>query len=710
MEQVTLAFAILLGVGLVIAQAGKFLKLPSVTGYILAGLLLGPSGLGVISEEISSEKLRHFTEIALMLVAFGIGEHIEFKEVKKIARQVGYISLAETTCVFLLIAISTFAVSFYSGAGGEEWGVIEYASLAILLGSVAVATAPAATLHVLQELGARGQLTSTLLTVVAVDNGIAIIYFSIAMAVVSNILLSDGGSFVLTLYISIQEIVASLFLGVVTGLVIDFALNKLNRKGEMLSAGLALLLLCGESARLLELSSLLAGMAAGCVIVNRDKRDVRLFEALHDFEPPVYILFFTLAGTHLDISSLAGAGIIGLVYFIFRIAGKIGGTYYGAGLAGSPPVIRRYLGFALAPQAGVAIGLIFLIANNDSFSEYAAVVTPVVLTGVIISELVGPLLARFAILSAGEEHEQLKKRIASGKDGEDLSEREIQAKLRGVDGISIRPWKWRKLTPLENRQGVVAFGAGHPATVSGLARLATIFAHHFGAEPMSIRVIPPDQVVRERDWIFTLEEAEVRSIGYPLQKKIVRSNNVAQGILEAASSNETRCLLLGYPIAGTIQDFEKVLEQVAARAECAVVVVRFFGELHTKKILVPFVSMDQLDEVSAFVNALSRIGEHVITLLYILPYDCPEKVLQEKERQLAQWMQMHALDCEQCISRLVTSNARLHTVHEVAEEHDLVVMTAPPSRSPMRRLIFGSLADMVAKDCTRSVLIVHYPD
>jgi nucleotide-binding universal stress UspA family protein len=281
--------------------------------------------------------------------------------------------------------------------------------------------------------------------------------------------------------------------------------------------------------------------------------------------------------------------------------------------------------------------------------------------------------------------------------------------VQKLDDIRISPWSWPKLQPDPDRKGVVAFGVGHCTTVQGLARLATIFANHFAAEPMSVRVVPEEKGEIDQNQLFASEEKESEAMGFPLTRNLIRSDDVAYGITEAVTWNDTRCLLLGYPVAGSIQSFERVVEEVARQAECAVVVVRFHGTLNTRRILVPFISMDQLEEVSAFVNALASIGEHSITLLRLLPSDHSKEHLRRKQQEMEDWLQFYSYACKRCTCRIVSSDARQESIHEAAQEHDLVVMSAS-NRSPVRRLIFGSLAESVAKDCKKTILIVHYPD
>ncbi|MDH3330316.1 MAG: cation:proton antiporter, partial [Desulfobulbaceae bacterium] len=380
----TLGIAILLSIGLLFAKIAQLVRLPSVTGFIIAGLVMGPSFLELVSIETIS-KLEHFTQIALMLIAFGIGEHIELRRLGNIASDVFYISVIQAMSAFILVTVGVFLTAWL--IAGNTANNLDNYILALLLGAVAVATAPAALLHVVREMGAKGPLTSTLMAVVAVDDGIAIMIFGMSMSVAHQLAGPGTVSAVHAAAECLYEIGFSLIIGVVTGLTIDFVLNKLHNRGEMLTAGLALLLLCGEITRFLHMSPLLAGMAAGFTIINRAERDVRLFRALNAFEPPIYVLFFTLAGLHLDLSALKLAGWIGLVYFVTRFIGKYIGTWLGGVISGASATVRNYLGLALIPQAGVAIGLVILISNDSLLAPWSAIITPVVLAGVFFSEL-----------------------------------------------------------------------------------------------------------------------------------------------------------------------------------------------------------------------------------------------------------------------------------------------------------------------------------
>ncbi|MEW6518839.1 MAG: cation:proton antiporter [Thermodesulfobacteriota bacterium] len=706
MENVTLALAVLLAAGMLTAKVGQLLKLPSVTGYILAGLLLGPSGFGIVTMESVGDKLHHFTQIALMLIAFGIGEQIEVKRLRQSVRSIGVIGVAEAAGALIFVAFASF---FAARLGGLRagWSTDEYLALALLLGAVSVATAPATTLHVMRELKAKGPLTSTLMAVVAINNGLAIIFFGLAMSFAGQIAASGSGSVAPAMLGSLLEISFSLSAGLLTGLALSFVLHHLKRQDEMLTAGLALLLLSGEGCRYFHLSPLLAGMAAGFTVINRVTRDVRLFRALNAFEPPIYVLFFTLAGSHLDLSSLGSAGWLGLVYFLFRIIGKYGGAYAGAFFTGASPAVRNYLGLALIPQAGVAIGLIFLISSDQDLAAFSAIITPVVLAGVVLSELSGPVCARLAVARAGESGEFPDQDLATAG----RVEKEGNNGIRGQEAFALTPWSWEKLIPHPIPEGVVAFGAKQSAKVKGLARMATILAHHYNALPMSVRVVPPSGMEYvlpgTAGALFYLERDEVEQLGYELQTELVPDEDVASGLVAAVEFNDARAVVLGYPIEGTFQSFQEILEKVAKNVACPVVLVRFYGALHTEKILVPVRSLEELSDVGPVVHALSRVGEHQLTILYLLSADESDERVEFKKQQLADWLKRLKITAR-ITFQIEKTEARQETILKESGKHDLVVM-GTSKKNVLKKLFFGSLVETVSRRIRKPLLIVYRP-
>jgi Kef-type K+ transport system membrane component KefB len=240
------------------------------------------------------------------------------------------------------------------------------------------------------------------MALVGVDNCIAITTFGIAVSLISSKMAAASSSLGGVVGWGFLAAFLSLLLGAASGLLITQITRRLREAGEILTAGLALLLLLGEGARYLDLSPLLSGIAAGFAVVNGGPKNTQIFRVINAFDPPIYVLFFILAGAQLHLSALATAGWVGLIYFMMRNLGKMAGVRAGALLSGASETLKRNLGLGLMPQAGVAIGLVFLLQEYPLLAEYSQIVTPVVLAGVVLSELIGPISLKFAVERAGE--------------------------------------------------------------------------------------------------------------------------------------------------------------------------------------------------------------------------------------------------------------------------------------------------------------------
>jgi Kef-type K+ transport system membrane component KefB/nucleotide-binding universal stress UspA family protein len=697
--EITLLLALILTAGFMAAKAGQIFRLPSVTGFIAAGVLLGPSGLHVITAEATGNQLRHFTQIALMLIAFGIGEHLELKRLKVTAKTVLSICLADMVGALLLVAGAILLVTWGVGVGGHGWHFKDYLVLSIILGTVSIATAPGTILFITRESRAVGPLTTTLLQVVAVNNGLAIVFFGVSLVLARQMVGADH-TILGTILTILAKISFSLLLGVATGLIIDFIIHRLRDRGEMLTAGLALLLLCGEMARFLKFSPLLAGIAIGFTIVNRDRRDVRLFRTLNAFEPPIYVLFFTLAGTHLDFSALTVAGWMGFIYFLFRFISKVAGGFIGGGLAGADYLLRKYLGMALVPQAGVAIGLVFLINGDPDLDKYAAILTPTVLVGVLFAELIGPACTKFALERSGEA-------IAGNGNGAGIEPAKCDSFFPDeAHDAQLAPWTWEKLAPDPSPGGSVVFGVSQRTTVGGLARIATLLAHHFKAQPVAVIIDKTKGINLYAEELFEIAAQETRSLGYALHTTEIRAESIAKGIVEVAREKGALTILLGYPFQRTEHTFNKIVEDIAAEAHCPITIVRLTGMLHTERILVPIINSVDLEIIGDTLSALAHVGKHNITLLGLLDADVPDDEIAAYEKKLYNWATGRNLPFVKSIA--IRAEARLEEILKQAPCHDLVIM-AVSRGTGIKKLLMGSLADDVASSCQRPMLIVHRP-
>ena len=700
MVHVTLMLAVLLGSGFIAAQLCRQLRLPSVTGYIAAGVLLGPVGIDIVNPKLLAGRLEHFTEIALMLIAFGIGEHLEVKRLKPMKRIVGLVAMGESLGAYVFTAVGCLAAARWTDAGTGPWTLLHYGMLAILLGAICVATAPAATLHVMREMKAAGALSTILLAVVAVNNGLALMVFGASATLVKQ--LSGGGVHLQNLAVVLATTGASLLLGAATGRIMDLTVHRLKDESEMLTLGLALLLLCGESARLLNLSPLLAGMAAGMVIVNRDRRDVRVFRTINTFEPPIYVLFFTLAGTNLEPGVLLTSGWVGVTYFLMRIAGKYLGARLGARLAKASPAVADNIGLALMPQAGVAIGLVFLIQSDPSLARYAALVTPVVLTGVVLSELVGPACTRLAVTRAGEA--ALPPTAPPSTAVHENAPSSAKATMPPL-------WQGRRFPTPAAPRGVVIFGTGHEDTLPGLCRMAVLMAYHHGAAPLGVRVLseagtPEEQRFRRRaDHLLDLAREEADRLGGRLQTTLVEAPSVSAGLLAVASEQETHALLLGHPKEKSPQKFQQIFERTFRKATCPVIVAHLEDLSRIGRILVPVTSEVELHIVGSLTRAITVLGPHTITLMWLLPAGISGKEAELHREILEAWAVRNAL-APLADLNVIETEARLETILSAAEDHDLIIM-ATRSGTGLSRLIWGSLAEAVGRQAEKPILIVH---
>lgn len=381
-----LGFILLAGFG-----AGKlinYLKLPAVTGYLLIGLLVGPSLLGLVSAE-TMELLAPINTIALSIIAFLIGDEFSFKQLKKCGKSAILIAIFEVLGAFACVTLTLHFL-----AGVELY-------IALIFGAISSATAPAATIMVLREYKAKGPLTDNLLAVVAIDDALCLIVFGLATAVAKVISGKVTGGVAAMIAAPIWELLGSLLLGGVFAVVLMTVSRRFREQYDKLVVALGMIFAVAGIAEFFHLSSLLACMAMGCAAVNLVPKETdRVFRIIKSIDTPIYVLFFVAAGANLHLGVLAKVGLIGVAYIISRVLGKMLGAAFGAKLGQASSTVRKYLGLGLVPQAGVAIGVTLLVQQD--FPEIAGFVTTVILGSVVVYEIIGPFCSKLAITKAGE--------------------------------------------------------------------------------------------------------------------------------------------------------------------------------------------------------------------------------------------------------------------------------------------------------------------
>ena len=371
--------------GLIMSRAAKLVKLPNVTAFLVAGLIIGPCVAGIISRE-QAESMGIISEAALGFIAYSIGGEFKLSYLKKIGKAPLTITFFQgmMTAVCVDVGLILFGVDV---------------PLALLLGAIGLATAPAATLMVVRQYKADGPVTQMLLPVVAMDDALGLMVFSISAAVAQGML---GGEVTISsmLLTPLIEIVGSFALGAALGWLLAFGARFFASRGNKLALSTARVLAGVGLCDILTRSSLLVCMRIGAMMVNLSQQREVLIEQCNRFTPPLFLLFFVLSGADLDLSVLPSVGLIGVMYLLLRCIGKWGGTYLGAVCVKADKHIRHYLGLTLLPQAGVAIGMAALVSAR--FPTLAAQVNTIVLAGVLVFELIGPVITKIALTKAGE--------------------------------------------------------------------------------------------------------------------------------------------------------------------------------------------------------------------------------------------------------------------------------------------------------------------
>lgn len=378
--------AILLFCGLIFAKIIRVFKLPDVTGYLIGGLIIGPSVLGLLSVDTVTN-LSLISDVALGFIAFSIGG--EFK--------LSYFKRVGITPIVIAVFESFIAVVFVV-AGLLVAG--QTLPFSLVLGAIAAATAPAATIMVIRQYRAEGPVTETLLSVVAIDDATALIAFGICVAVAQTLTSTAQVSLGWSIAKPILEILAALGVGAVLGVAFTILLRFFKVASNRMILTIAFVLLSGALANVLNLSALLLTMAMGAVFANFCKTSDDVVELADRVTPPIFMMFFVVSGAGLNLSILPSVGLVGIVYIVLRVLGKMAGAWLGATVMHADEKIRRWLGPALIPQAGVAIGL--TVVAKTVVPQYAEVIRAVILCGTLIYELVGPAISKWTLTRAGE--------------------------------------------------------------------------------------------------------------------------------------------------------------------------------------------------------------------------------------------------------------------------------------------------------------------
>lgn len=387
--QIIVSIAIMLFFGFLLTRLTKLLKLPNVTAYIIAGIIIGPYCINLIPNYIISG-MDFLSDIALAFIAFSTGEFFKFSVLKKNGLKVIIITIFESLMATILVFITCFVILHLN------------LSFSIILGALAAATAPASTMMTIRQTKAKGDFVDTLLQVVALDDVVGLIAYSVAISIALSF--NSNSLNIIDIIKPIFLNIGSLIIGGLFGLIMKLLIPQKRSKDNKLIISISLIFaFCGLCA-IFDVSPLLGCMAMGTIYIN-STNDEKLFKQLNYFSPPILLLFFVRSGVNFKLdslfngSSLVGSTpliIIGIIYFFIRILGKYSGAYLGCLITKKDKKIRNYLGMALIPQAGVAIGLATLGARAIG-GEAGIALETIILASSVLYELIGPVLAKLSL-------------------------------------------------------------------------------------------------------------------------------------------------------------------------------------------------------------------------------------------------------------------------------------------------------------------------
>lgn len=398
-----LIVGIIIFVGFILGEICTKVKLPKVTGYIIAGILLNPG----ITHFIPKSFVDHtsvVTNIALSFITFSVGGTLFLPKIRALGKQILLITIFEAEFAFLSIAIIFIILGPIVISIPGTSLVSFFIPLALLSASMASPTDPSATLAVEHEYHAEGEVTSTIMGIAAFDDILGIINYSLAMAIAGILILNQQ----LGLH-SIIEPIIRIVGSIVIGALFGFLLNQLTKvinnesEGVLISVIISLLALCFGVAGLLNCDELLSTMVMGVFVVNMNIKSEQIFKILERYtEELIFVLFFTLSAMHLEFSVLLSNYLLIIIFVVFRGIGKFSGTVIGARLSNAPPKVQKYTAGGLIPQGGIVIGLALLINQTPYFKSISDIIMNMIIGATIVHEIIGPVFAKLALRKAGE--------------------------------------------------------------------------------------------------------------------------------------------------------------------------------------------------------------------------------------------------------------------------------------------------------------------
>jgi Kef-type K+ transport system membrane component KefB len=389
-------------VGFLFGEIASIIKLPKISGYIIAGILLIPELTHILPEGYA-DKTSPLINIALSFITFSIGGSLSISKIRSSGKLILFSTLSEALFAYFFTCVFIFVWGYFILDQFSSWNIALAVSL--LLASLAAPTDPSATLAVRNEYHAKGAVSLTILGIAAFDDIMGIILYTLTFTVAKLLLGSDGASITDSLQELTINIGGAILLGIAFGLVFNLfvRLFQKEKEGALIVVITGMLLLCYGSAKLLQIDELLSTMTLGAVVVNFNVKQATIFKIIERYtDELIFVVFFTLSGLHLDISVLSSGILLIAIYIIGRGLGKYSGIFVATSILKAPSKIKKYTAGGLFPQGGIVIGLALLLSKEEAFSKYSTLIIGIVIGAAVIHEIFGPLIAKYSLYKAGE--------------------------------------------------------------------------------------------------------------------------------------------------------------------------------------------------------------------------------------------------------------------------------------------------------------------
>ncbi|HRW58812.1 MAG TPA: cation:proton antiporter [Chlamydiales bacterium] len=390
----------------IFGRISQYLKSPAILGYLIAGILFGPSLFGLYPKTLISENLYIITDIALSIIAFSIGEALRISEIKKIKNTIFTITILQAFFAAIFVWLACLIVVPWLFPTTRINGFASsYLPIILLLGTVSVTTAPDAIMSLIHEYKAKGKFTTLLLSIISLDDAITIILYSFVIMICKSLVLKEPLNVENALIIPLKNILGAISFGIIFGFILKKIIRFFSKKDVLLALIIGSILFTSGLSFSFGFSPLLANMTLGFIVANfiEHKRSEEAYDVIDQIEEPLFGIFFMIAGMELDLNHAFKAGFIAIILLIIRFAGKYTGAYLGASISHSSKTIQKYMGLALFPTAGMTIGLI--LEAHSILSGAMPLLTSTMINAVIgatlINELISPYFVKQALYKSG---------------------------------------------------------------------------------------------------------------------------------------------------------------------------------------------------------------------------------------------------------------------------------------------------------------------